>query len=101
MPAAIPLDRCILATTNKTCAEINQICTSQLNGCINESQFFSFRVSCPIFSGLGVSVVCYSADSVFDPDDECRFPVEILNTLEVPGLPSHELTLKHCMPIIL
>ncbi len=52
-----------------------------------------------MFSGL--PVVCRSADSVYCFDDACRYPLEFLNTLEVPGLPSHKLTLKPGMPIIL
>ena len=49
----------------------------------------------------GESVACYSADSVYDSADECRFPREFLNSLTLPGVPEHCLVLKIGMPVIL
>ena len=49
----------------------------------------------------GDSFYCYSADTVFDPEDDCRYPVEFLNSLSVPGVPDHVLVLKTGMPVIL
>ena len=71
---------CVLAVTNAATAEINRICTNQF---------------------LGSSFVCYSADTAYDPDDSCRYPVEFLNSLSVPGIPDHCLVLKTGMPVIL
>ena len=73
-------DSCILVVTNLAANEINSVCTN-------------------LFSGE--STVCYSADSVFDSEDDCRYPVEFLNSLSVPGLPDHILNLKTGMPVIL
>ena len=70
----------MLAVTNSSTAEINRICTNQF---------------------LGSSFVCYSADRVYDPEDDCRYPVEFLNSLSVPGVPGHCLVLKRGMPVIL
>ncbi|KAL1199784.1 hypothetical protein V5N11_013047 [Cardamine amara subsp. amara] len=42
--------------------------------------------------------VCYSADSITpshsSPDDYMLYPMELLNSIKVPGLPSHILKLK-------
>ena len=71
---------CILAVTNAATAEINRICTNQF---------------------CGSSIICYSADSVYDLEDNCRYPVEFLDNLSVPGVPDHCLVLKRGMPVIL
>ncbi|XP_039287896.1 ATP-dependent DNA helicase pif1-like [Nilaparvata lugens] len=42
-----------------------------------------------------------SIDSVLENDHAVHFPIEFLNTLEPPGLPSHSLHLKIGAPIIL
>ena len=45
-----------------------------------------------------------SADSVIDEpigDTESPYPVELLNTLQVPGIPPHRLELKPGVPVIL
>ena len=43
--------------------------------------------------------VSYSADK--DTDQSVDLGEEVLNTLEVPGLPSHKLKLKEKMPVML
>merc|ERR1712226_1768187 len=65
-----------------------------LNRSVNEIN----RICCLRFSGE--SVACYSADSVYDSADECRFPREFLNSLTLPGVPEHCLVLKIGMPVI-
>ena len=71
---------CILSVLNTTVNELNRRC-------------------CQIFRGG--SIVCYSADSVYDADDHARFPTEFLNSLSVPGIPEHCLILKIGMPVML
>ena len=71
---------CVLAVTNASTREVNNLCTQ-------------------IFSGR--TFVCYSADSVFEPEDSCRYPTEFLNALSLPGVPEHQLVLKIGMPVVL
>ena len=71
---------CVLAVTNASTREVNNLCT----------QMFSGR-----------TFVCFSADSVFDPEDSCRYPTEFLNALSLPGVPEHQLVLKIGMPVVL
>ena len=70
----------MLAVRNDHSSEINSVCTRLFAG-----QIF----------------VCNSADSVFHIEDICRYPIEYLNTLSVPGVPEHRLHLKIGMPVIL
>jgi ATP-dependent DNA helicase PIF1 len=49
----------------------------------------------------GSAVVYSSADSIEDEEQSHLFPVEFLNSLTPNGLPSHKLSLKVGVPIIL
>ena len=42
-----------------------------------------------------------SIDSNGEADDAIKFPVEFLNSINLPGIPSHKLELKIGCPIIL
>ncbi|UYV71113.1 hypothetical protein LAZ67_8001784, partial [Cordylochernes scorpioides] len=42
-----------------------------------------------------------SIDTVVDPNDSVHYPIEILNSINPPGMPVHSLTLKVGAPIIL
>ena len=49
----------------------------------------------------GETVILSSADSLESPDDSFRFNTEYINTLTPNGIPSHLLTLKPGMPVML
>jgi ATP-dependent DNA helicase PIF1 len=42
-----------------------------------------------------------SIDTVMNQDEVISYPIEFLNTLDLPGMPPHVLTLKNGVPIIL
>jgi len=42
-----------------------------------------------------------SINTVIDREDTVKYPIEVLNSLTVPGIPQHELKLKVGAPIIL
>ena len=45
-----------------------------------------------------------SADSIFEDDDDdatAKYPIEYLNSVNVPGIPPHELILKVGVPVVL
>jgi ATP-dependent DNA helicase PIF1 len=43
----------------------------------------------------------YSIDKVLEEDEAVEYPVEFLNSVELSGLPSHELLLKVGIPVML
>lgn len=47
------------------------------------------------------AITYYSVDTVIDADEAAHFPTEFLNSVDIPGLPPHELELKIGVPIIL
>ena len=49
----------------------------------------------------GQTVQKLSADSVVDPADASKYPIEVLNQLSESGLPPHKLTLKEGCPVML
>ena len=49
----------------------------------------------------GESVVYRSYDQTTELSEACAYPMEFLNSLNPPGLPPHQLTLKEGCPIIL
>ena len=49
----------------------------------------------------GESVVYRSYDQTTELSEACSYPMEFLNSLNPPGLPPHQLTLKEGCPIIL
>ena len=73
-------ERCILAPLNETTRTINTALVAQLPG---------------------ESVEYRSLDSVLDESQAVHFPIEFLNSLEVSGFPSHSLSLKLAVPIII
>ncbi|KAL4149181.1 hypothetical protein QTP88_003181 [Uroleucon formosanum] len=50
---------------------------------------------------LGNEILFNSIDTVTDPDKAINYPVEFLNSLDLPGMPLHNLRLKIGSPIIL
>ncbi|XP_014780017.1 uncharacterized protein LOC106876122 [Octopus bimaculoides] len=50
---------------------------------------------------LGDDYIYKSIDTTPDPEDVINYPIEVLNSLEPPGLPPHILKLKVGAPIIL
>ena len=73
-------ERCILASLNETTRTINTPLVAQLPG-----EPVEYR----------------SLDSVPDESQVVHFPIEFLNSLEVSGFPSHLLSLKLAVPIII
>ena len=73
-------ERCILAPLNETIRSVNAKLVAQLPG-----ECMKYR----------------SIDTVPDETAVTQFPVEFLNTIEISGLPSHELFLKVGAPIII
>ncbi|XP_026471532.1 uncharacterized protein LOC113375801 [Ctenocephalides felis] len=73
-------ERAILAATNLDVHEINLKIQQILPG-----YEFTFKL----------------VDTVIDPDEIVNYPVEFLNSLDLPGMPPHKLLLKVGSPIIL
>ena len=72
------LNRCILCPHNDSVKEINEQVTDLFHG---------------------EEIISYSSDSMIDNEED--IPVEFLNTLNISGLPQHELILKKNMPVML
>ncbi|GBP54595.1 Histone-lysine N-methyltransferase SETMAR [Eumeta japonica] len=49
----------------------------------------------------GDSVTYQSIDSVMNADEVVNYPIELLNSSDLPGVPPHKLSLKKDVPIIL
>ena len=73
-------DRAILAAKNTTVSAINSTLLNQMSGNAKEYK---------------------SIDTVLDQDNSLVFPVEYLNSLEISGLPPHNLKLKPGCPVML
>ncbi|GBP51659.1 hypothetical protein EVAR_48282_1 [Eumeta japonica] len=68
-----PSERAILAAKNKDADDLNAIIQNFLPG-----ELFSYK----------------SVDTVTNQDDVVNYPTEFLNSLELPGLPPHNLKLR-------
>lgn len=73
-------ERAILAAKNKDVNDIN----------------FNIQNEIP-----GEAATYNSIDTVTNQDDVVTYPTEFLNSLDLPGMPSHVLKLKIGVPIIL
>jgi ATP-dependent DNA helicase PIF1 len=73
-------DRVIVTPTNNLSDEINKIATNLMPG-----QLFNIR----------------SYDKLMDDSSQAKYPTEFLNSLNISGLPPHELQLKIGLPVIL
>lgn len=73
-------DRAILAAKNKDVCDINVDIQNKISGEIKTYK---------------------SIDCVNDPDEIVNYPIEFLNSLDLPGTPPHMLQLKVGVPIIL
>jgi hypothetical protein len=49
----------------------------------------------------GNSVIYKSIDTVCDATEAVNYPTEILNLLDIPGMPPHNLQLKVGSPVVL
>ena len=60
------------------------------------------RINASLIQQFPGNVITYrSVDSALNDDEAVHFPTEFLNSIELSGLPPHELTLKQGCPIIL
>ena len=73
-------DRAILAPKNSVVDSINASLLAEMDG---------------------VAKTYLSIDSVCDPDEAVAFPTELLNSLNISGLPPHKLELKIGAPVML
>lgn len=73
-------ERAILAPKNKDVNELNMAIQFKIPG-----EFVSYK----------------SIDSVIQQDDAVNYPMEFLNSLDLPGFPPHDLKLKVGSPIML
>ena len=81
LSASFLADRILLAPRNDTVTELNSMLLTSMSG-----QLYTFK----------------SADRVVDNGAEDNiYPTEYLNTIDVPNLPPHELSLKVGAPVIL
>ncbi len=74
------MSRAIICPTNKDAAEVNDILLEKLSG---EEQVY------------------LSCDKVRNEEEAHRFPTEFLNSISLPSIPPHKLTLKLGAPIML
>ncbi|CAK1547956.1 unnamed protein product [Leptosia nina] len=73
-------ERTILAPKNETVAKINKKILAEIN---SDTSVYN------------------SIDTVMSSDDTTSYPVEFLNSLELSGVPSHNLELKVGVPVLL
>ncbi|XP_055910737.1 uncharacterized protein LOC129945100 [Eupeodes corollae] len=73
-------ERAILAGKNKDVSDLNASILQEIDG-----QFFAYK----------------SVDTIINEDEVVNYPTEFLNSLDLPGLPSHYLALKEGAPIIM
>ena len=79
----------ILATTNTTVDQINNIATNIINGNKNIKHI--------IINQLGIEQIKLSYDNILDDSHQHLYPTEFIN---ISGLPPHKLILKKNQPII-